>query len=61
MKILRDTMRLVVADSDFKSAMEKLQTPIVYRDAPEFKEFWDKDAAVLATAVRRVGLVEGAQ
>ncbi|KAB2911776.1 MAG: tripartite tricarboxylate transporter substrate binding protein [Hyphomicrobiaceae bacterium] len=61
MKTLRDTMRMVVADPDFKSAMEKLQTPVDYRDAPEFKEFWDKDAAELARAVQRVGRIEGAQ
>jgi tripartite-type tricarboxylate transporter receptor subunit TctC len=58
MKVLRDTMRKVVEDADFKSAMEKLQTPVSYLDAPEFQKFWDKDAAMLATAVQKVGKIE---
>lgn len=58
MKVLRETMRKVVGDADFKSAMEKLQTPVSYLDAPEFQKFWDKDAAMLAAAVQKVGKVE---
>jgi tripartite-type tricarboxylate transporter receptor subunit TctC len=58
MKVLRDTMRKVVDDPDFKSAMEKLQTPVSYLDAPDFQNFWDKDAAMLAAAVQKVGKVE---
>jgi hypothetical protein len=38
--------------------MEKLQTPVAYLDAPEFQKFWDKDAAMLAAAVQKVGKVE---
>ena len=58
MKVLRDTMRKVVEDAEFKSAMEKLQTPVMYLDAPDFQKFWDKDAAMLAAAVQKVGKVE---
>jgi tripartite-type tricarboxylate transporter receptor subunit TctC len=58
MKVLRDTMRKVVEDAEFKSTMDKLQTPVTYLDAPEFQKFWDKDAAMLATAVQRVGKIE---
>ncbi len=58
MKVLRDTMRKVVEDPDFKAAMEKLKTPVAYLDAPEFQKFWDKDAAMLAAAVQKVGMVE---
>mgnify|MGYP001098358574 CR=1 FL=1 len=58
MKVLRDAMRQVVEDPEFKSAMEKLQTPVVYMDAPEFQKFWDRDAAMLAAAVQRVGRIE---
>ncbi|HEX6980412.1 MAG TPA: tripartite tricarboxylate transporter substrate binding protein [Alphaproteobacteria bacterium] len=57
-KVLRDAMRQVVQDPEFKSAMEKLQTPVVYMDAPEFRKFWDRDAAMLAAAVKRVGRIE---
>lgn len=55
---LRDAVRATVNDPDFKATMEKLQTPVSYLDAPEFKKFWDKDAAMLAAAVKRVGRVE---
>jgi len=58
LKILRDTMRKVVDDTEFKSAMEKLQTPIAYLDAPEFQKFWDADARAMAQAVRQIGRVE---
>jgi tripartite-type tricarboxylate transporter receptor subunit TctC len=58
MKKLRDTLRQAVQDPDFKSAMTKLQTPIAYLDAPEFKKFWDKDARMLADAIKRVGRIE---
>jgi tripartite-type tricarboxylate transporter receptor subunit TctC len=61
MAVLRETMRKVVADPEFKAQMEKLQTPITYLDAPEFQKFWGKDAAMLATAVQRVGRIEEKQ
>ena len=38
--------------------MEKIQTPIAYLDAPEFQKFWEKDAKMLADAIKRVGKVE---
>jgi tripartite-type tricarboxylate transporter receptor subunit TctC len=55
---LRDTVRQAVQDPDFKSAMGKLETPIAYLDAPEFQKFWDKDAKMLADAIKRVGRIE---
>ena len=57
-KALRDSIKATVNDADFKATMEKLQTPVSYLDAPEFKKFWDKDAAMLAAAVKRVGRIE---
>ena len=36
--------------ADFKSAMEKVQTPVHYLDAPEFQKYWDRDAARLKIA-----------
>jgi len=56
---LRNAAKLAVEDPEFKSIMAKIETPIHYLDAPEFQKFWDKDAAVLAAAVKRVGKVEG--
>lgn len=58
MKTLRDGVRQAVQDPDFKKAMEKIETPVHYLDAPEFQKFWDEDAKRLAEAVRRVGKVE---
>ena len=58
MKVLRDAARTVAKDPEFVQAMANLQTPIMYLDAPEFKTFWEKDAARLAEAVKRIGKVE---
>jgi hypothetical protein len=38
--------------------MEKMETPIAYKDAPDFKTFWDKDAKMLADALKRIGRIE---
>jgi tripartite-type tricarboxylate transporter receptor subunit TctC len=55
---LREATRQAVEDPAFRSAMDKLSTPIAYLDAPEFQRFWDQDARRLAEAVRRVGRIE---
>jgi len=55
---LRDAMRHVVNDPDFKGAMDKLETPIVFKQGEEFQRFFDADARRLAAGVRRVGRVE---
>lgn len=57
-KTLRDTVRQAVNSSEFKAAMDKIETPIAYLDAPEFQKFWEKDAKMLAAAIKRVGKVE---
>ena len=57
-KVLRDGTRIVVASPEFKSAMEKMDTPIQYLDAPEFQKFWDKDADRLIRAIRNIGKVQ---
>ncbi|HYQ93363.1 MAG TPA: tripartite tricarboxylate transporter substrate binding protein [Burkholderiales bacterium] len=58
LQTLRNAARQAVDDPDFKNAMAKIETPVYYLDAPEFQKFWDKDAKVLADAVKRVGKVE---
>ena len=58
MKSVRESVRQAVNTPEFKTAMEKLETPIAYLDAPEFQKFWDKDAKMLADAIKRVGKVE---
>jgi len=55
---LREAIRKAVASPEFKTAMENMKTPNAYLDAPEFREFLAKDAAMLRTAVQRIGKVE---
>ena len=58
LKVLRDAVRQAVEDPDFKGAMAKIETPVAYLDAPQFQTFWDKDAKMLADAIKRVGRIE---
>jgi tripartite-type tricarboxylate transporter receptor subunit TctC len=55
---LREAVRAAVADPQFRGAMEKVQTPISYLDAPQFREFLAKDAARLKVAVEKIGKVD---
>ena len=55
---LRDTLRAAVAEPEFKSAMNKLETPIAFKQGAEFQKFFDADAKRLAEGVRKVGKVE---
>ncbi len=58
MKALREAIRQVVKSPEFTATMDKIETPIAYLDAPEFQKFWEKDAKMLAAAIKRVGKVE---
>jgi tripartite-type tricarboxylate transporter receptor subunit TctC len=58
MKALREAVRQAVDDPAFKNAMEKIQTPIAYQDADEFRAWLDVDAARLAEVIKRVGRLE---
>jgi tripartite-type tricarboxylate transporter receptor subunit TctC len=55
---LRDAVRQAVADPEFTGAMEKLQTPIAFKQGDEFRRFFEADARRLAEGVRRVGRIE---
>ena len=55
---LRDAIRRGVNAPEFKAAMEGMKTPSAYMDAPEFREFLAKDAAMLRRAVEQIGKVE---
>jgi tripartite-type tricarboxylate transporter receptor subunit TctC len=55
---LRDSVRQAVQDADFRNAMAKVETPVNYLDAPEFRKFWDTDAKKLAEAVKTIKPVE---
>jgi tripartite-type tricarboxylate transporter receptor subunit TctC len=58
MKALRDAVRQAVDDPAFKSALEKIQSPLAYQDADDFKAWWDTDSARLAEAIKKIGKVE---
>jgi len=55
---LRAAVREAATSPEFKGAMEKVSTPVAYLDAPEFKKYWDADAARLKVALEKIGKVE---
>jgi tripartite-type tricarboxylate transporter receptor subunit TctC len=55
---LREALRTSVNDGDFKGAMDKLETPIVFKQGDEFSKFFEADARRLAEGVRKVGKIE---
>jgi tripartite-type tricarboxylate transporter receptor subunit TctC len=57
-KVLREATRQAAQDPEFKTAMEKIQTPIAYLDADEFREWWERDARTLAAVIKRIGRIE---
>jgi tripartite-type tricarboxylate transporter receptor subunit TctC len=56
---LRTSVKEAATSAEFKAAMEKVSTPVSYLDAPEFKKYWDRDAARLKVALEKIGKVEG--
>jgi tripartite-type tricarboxylate transporter receptor subunit TctC len=55
---LRASLREAVSDPEFKAAMDKLQTPVAFKQGEEFQRFFEADARRLAEGVRKVGKVE---
>ena len=55
---LRGAVRAAATSPEFVGAMDKVQTPVSYLDAPEFKKYWDRDAARLKVALEKIGKVE---
>ncbi len=56
---LREATRQAMQDPEFKGAMARVEMPIAYLDADEFKAWWDRDARILAGVIKRIGKVEG--
>src|SRR5688500_10527539 len=48
---LRAVVREAANSPDFKSVMDKVQTPVSYLDAPAFRTYWERDAARLKVAL----------
>jgi tripartite-type tricarboxylate transporter receptor subunit TctC len=57
-RVLRDAVRRAVQEPDFKAAMDKIQVPIAYQDADDFKAWWDREAKLLAGVIKQIGKVE---
>ena len=57
-KTIREAARQAVQDPEFRGAADKMQMPPAYLDTEEFRAFWDRDAEMLAAAIRRIGKVE---
>jgi tripartite-type tricarboxylate transporter receptor subunit TctC len=55
---LREAVREAANSADFRSAMDKVSTPVSYLDAPEFQKYWERDAKRLAAAVEKIGKVQ---
>jgi tripartite-type tricarboxylate transporter receptor subunit TctC len=55
---LRETVRAAVQEPEFKAAMDKLETPIAFKQGEEFRKFFEADARRLAEGVRKVGRIE---
>jgi tripartite-type tricarboxylate transporter receptor subunit TctC len=55
---LRLAVREAATSEEFKAAMEKVQTPVNYLDAPAFRTYWEKDAARLKVALEKIGKIE---
>ena len=58
---LREAVHEAANSAEFRGAMEKLQTPVSYLDAPEFAKYWERDAARLKSALEKIGKVEEKQ
>ena len=56
--LLREATRVAVADPEFKAAMDKLETPVMFKQGADFQKFFDADAHRLAEGVRKVGRIE---
>jgi tripartite-type tricarboxylate transporter receptor subunit TctC len=57
-KLLREAVKQAVQDPDFKNALTKADTPIAYQDADEFNAYLAKDAATMASVIKKIGKVQ---
>jgi len=52
---MRELIAKVAADPSFKQALENVQVVPDYRDAPEFRKFFDADYKRMAAAIKAIG------
>jgi tripartite-type tricarboxylate transporter receptor subunit TctC len=58
---LREAVREAANSAEFRGMMDKVSTPVSYMDAPEFRKYWEADAARLKVALEKIGKVEEKQ
>jgi tripartite-type tricarboxylate transporter receptor subunit TctC len=58
LKTVRDAVRGAAGDPLFRTAMDKMITPVQYQDMPEFEKFMAGEVKLLAQVVRKIGRVE---
>lgn len=52
---LRDASKRAAHTDQFKSTLASVGLDLAYLDQPDFRKFWDEDAARIETAVRQIG------
>src|SRR6267143_636890 len=57
-KVIRDAVRVAVADPDFVGALQKISATVAYLDLPEFQKFVADETRAMAAVVKRIGRVE---
>jgi tripartite-type tricarboxylate transporter receptor subunit TctC len=57
-KVIRDAVRMAVADPDFVGALQKISAAVAYLDMPEFERFVADETRAMATVVKRIGRIE---
>jgi tripartite-type tricarboxylate transporter receptor subunit TctC len=55
---LGSAARAVTEDARFRESLARLQTPLQFMDAAQFKRFYEEDAQAMAQIVQRIGKVE---
>lgn len=58
MEHLRNGMRTIAGEPEFKEDMLNAGIPIHYLDGPAFADFWKKDADAMIDLARRIGRLE---
>ncbi|MBM3341911.1 MAG: tripartite tricarboxylate transporter substrate binding protein [Betaproteobacteria bacterium] len=54
---LRDLARRAINDAQFQKALEGSQVVLNYRDAPEFRKFFEADHKRMASAIKSIGKI----
>ena len=57
-KVIREAVRVAVADPDFTGALQKISATVAYLDLPEFQKFVADETRAMAAVVKKIGRVE---